>query len=229
MKKYLILIFASITNLAFAVDTDGDGLADNIEVEIGTSTTLKDTDGDGGSDNDELRIQCDPTNPNHKIVKIGEWDKTGQAINFSSRTVTLSLDGKIVEEKQRFNDNFFPIDMNPMYTKLKQRKSFRLSDEAAKKTIDEKEKYIALSPKYEEIKKLRAESSRLMKIYFANQTKENLEAWNKVRIQMVEMQNKEYEEAKSAAAYYSKPKNKVEKLEERIEELEEKIDDLEDQ
>ncbi|MBT4120596.1 MAG: hypothetical protein HOA57_02670 [Candidatus Magasanikbacteria bacterium] len=47
-----------------AVDTDGDGLSDKIEIEkLGTDPTKGDTDGDGFSDASELRNGYDPLGP----------------------------------------------------------------------------------------------------------------------------------------------------------------------
>ena len=69
-----------------------------------------------------------------------------------------------------------------------------------------------------------------MRIYNANKTKYNLEAWNKVRIPMVKLQNKEYEsvKARDMAARYSSysGRSKVEELEDRVEELENQVEDL---
>ncbi len=45
------------------VDTDGDGLTDAREAELGTDPTLVDTDGDGISDGDEVFLGTDPLNP----------------------------------------------------------------------------------------------------------------------------------------------------------------------
>ena len=53
------------------IDTDGDGLPDQVEADYGTSPTLWDTDGDGLSDGDELDIGCDPT----------EWDTDGDGLD----------------------------------------------------------------------------------------------------------------------------------------------------
>jgi hypothetical protein len=43
-------------------DSDGDGLSDSVENQIGTSPNLADTDGDGVSDYDELNRDGNPTN-----------------------------------------------------------------------------------------------------------------------------------------------------------------------
>jgi hypothetical protein len=47
-----------------SVDTDGDGLTDQEEIEIGTDPANPDTDGDGFSDGDEVTLGSDPLDPN---------------------------------------------------------------------------------------------------------------------------------------------------------------------
>lgn len=44
-------------------DTDGDGLSDAEEVDIGTDPLDADTDGDGWSDGEELDWNTDPLKP----------------------------------------------------------------------------------------------------------------------------------------------------------------------
>jgi MYXO-CTERM domain-containing protein len=44
-------------------DTDGDGIPDDVENEIGTDPTNDDTDGDGIDDGTEIEAGTDPTNP----------------------------------------------------------------------------------------------------------------------------------------------------------------------
>lgn len=46
-----------------AQDTDGDGLTDAQEAQIGTDPTRADTDGDGLTDGEEVRFGLDPLNP----------------------------------------------------------------------------------------------------------------------------------------------------------------------
>jgi len=53
-------------------DTDGDGLDDGEEVALGTDPTLTDTDGDGYADNDEIDAGSDPTDAESGIY-IGGW------------------------------------------------------------------------------------------------------------------------------------------------------------
>jgi len=56
------------------VDTDGDGLADSYEAEIGTDPESADTDGDGTNDRDELYQFTDPDDADSKPYE-GGWDR----------------------------------------------------------------------------------------------------------------------------------------------------------
>jgi hypothetical protein len=158
MKAYKLTIFAVLLPMAcIAKDTDGDGLTDDTELKIGTSINSKDSDGDGGSDYDEVRLQCDPTNSKHRIIKLEPWDKP--KTGFPSRKGTISYDGKIVERT-----DILTILSNPYERELEWRKQENERKNARKKEMDEyfksqkakteeRERYLLLSPKYEEIKK----------------------------------------------------------------------------
>jgi len=50
-------------------DTDGDGLSDSEEDDLGTDPNDPDTDGDGYEDGDEVDNNSDPTNPNDGIFE----------------------------------------------------------------------------------------------------------------------------------------------------------------
>ena len=50
-----------------AVDTDGDGLTDDREAELGTNATLADTDGDGLDDGEEVDLGTDPLYPDSDL------------------------------------------------------------------------------------------------------------------------------------------------------------------
>jgi hypothetical protein len=215
---------------SIAKDTDGDGLSDDLEQQIGTSVTLKDSDRDGGSDYDEVRLECDPTDPKHRIIKLGEWQKSNGSLNLKSRKATVSYDGKIVEKTDTMVISM-PIEHSSYFFALKNKQANKeMMSSAIQKSnayMAEREKYLELSSKYEEIKRLRSENSRLMKVYYSDKSKENLDAWNKVRLPLVELEKKEYEDAKLrvAAARYA-PKNRMEELEDRVEELEDEVDSL---
>ena len=51
------------TALGTTIDTDGDGLTDGEEINIGTDPTLADTDGDGVSDGVEVSLGSNPLDP----------------------------------------------------------------------------------------------------------------------------------------------------------------------
>jgi hypothetical protein len=53
-------------------DTDGDGLSDGEEAELGTDPVAVDTDGDGYSDASEVREDSDPLDP-QSVVYVGGW------------------------------------------------------------------------------------------------------------------------------------------------------------
>ena len=55
----------SITLLEFDFDSDGDGLADSYERELGTDPNNPDTDGDGFTDKEEVDEGTDPLDPNN--------------------------------------------------------------------------------------------------------------------------------------------------------------------
>ncbi|MBT8164389.1 MAG: calcium-binding protein [Acidimicrobiia bacterium] len=60
------------------VDTDGDGLTDGEELDLGTDPLVRDTDGDGVEDGDELTALTDPTEPPAQVGLFngatGEWN-----------------------------------------------------------------------------------------------------------------------------------------------------------
>ena len=51
-----------------AADTDGDGLSDSVEVALGTNPLLADTDGDGYSDSEEQQEGTSPNDANDQPV-----------------------------------------------------------------------------------------------------------------------------------------------------------------
>lgn len=53
-------------------DTDGDGLTDGEEVELGTDPLNPDTDGDGIPDGDEIKLKLDPTSDTTDGIKDSE-------------------------------------------------------------------------------------------------------------------------------------------------------------
>lgn len=55
-----------------SIDSDGDGLTDGQELELGTDPAKVDTDGDGYWDSDEINENHDPLDPEDRIY-IGHW------------------------------------------------------------------------------------------------------------------------------------------------------------
>ncbi len=80
MTHPLVRSFAPVALLALLcscgpvedVDTDGDGLMDSEEAELGTDLESADTDGDGYGDGDEVLEGSDPTDPDSRIY-TGGW------------------------------------------------------------------------------------------------------------------------------------------------------------
>ena len=107
-KLISILFFICFPSLLLASDLDRDGLDDETERKIGTSLTSQDSDGDGSKDGDEVNYLTNPSDPNQKIIKIGESKPTGRRYVrgngfFSSgwyeptgyeREVVVSINGK---------------------------------------------------------------------------------------------------------------------------------------
>ncbi|HLP82924.1 MAG TPA: GC-type dockerin domain-anchored protein, partial [Phycisphaerales bacterium] len=65
------------------VDTDGDGLSDSVERQLGTDSQRRDSDGDGVSDGNEARMGLDPTSARTHCRDCGptdgeaDWDNDG--------------------------------------------------------------------------------------------------------------------------------------------------------
>ena len=59
------------------VDTDGDGLTDGEEADLGTNPLVRDSDGDGTEDGDEVTAGTDPTEPPAQVALFdpvnGKW------------------------------------------------------------------------------------------------------------------------------------------------------------
>lgn len=70
----LAALLAAGCGPAGPVDTDGDGLADSYELEIGTDPEAADTDGDGHDDRTELYQFTDPEDEDDQPYE-GGWDR----------------------------------------------------------------------------------------------------------------------------------------------------------
>ena len=86
------------------VDTDGDGLLDPIEIELGTDPNDPDTDGDGLNDGDEVNTHS--TNPNDvdsddDDLSDGDEINTHNKTNRSNKNKNKELQKKIQELEVR--------------------------------------------------------------------------------------------------------------------------------
>jgi len=70
-----ILLAGCVGGSGLLADTDGDGLADSFEEEIGLDPDSSDTDGDGFSDNEEWTALSDPDNA-ESYPYTGGYDRT---------------------------------------------------------------------------------------------------------------------------------------------------------
>ncbi len=87
-------------------DSDGDGLSDERERELGTSVSLRDTDGDGSSDGQEVAVNSDPLDPSSELFELAprfcsEWNGfIGQIWNIAEFT-------NFTGQNQQLNLNLF--------------------------------------------------------------------------------------------------------------------------
>lgn len=92
-----------------ALDSDGDGLLDSQEADVGTDPFNPDTDGDGLSDGEEVNLhQTDPLNPD------SDWDglKDGSEV-LSHRTDPTNQDtdgGGVADGHEVIEDGTNPLD-----------------------------------------------------------------------------------------------------------------------
>lgn len=61
--------------IAVAIDTDGDGMPDDIEKRLGTSPDEADTDGDGYKDTEEILAGYNPLGPGKKTTELSPIEK----------------------------------------------------------------------------------------------------------------------------------------------------------
>jgi thiol-disulfide isomerase/thioredoxin len=76
-----ILPDTAVTEPPNETDSDGDGLTDAEEIELGTNPEVSDTDGDGYLDGDEVFEGKDPKDPESRIY-IGNWPYNRDKDNF---------------------------------------------------------------------------------------------------------------------------------------------------
>jgi hypothetical protein len=242
MHKTLIFLLVIFSSFSYASDIDRDGLEDETERKIGTLVTSKDTDGDGSTDGDEVNYQTDPLNPNHKILKIGESKPTGRRYVagrglFSKgyyeptgyeREVVVSFNDKIENKKINYLSSMqrdvFLLKLESSYQDKKRKENLTA---IFRKTDEERKIAIARSPRYEEIKKMRLENSRLKKVYEISNSLVDKNAYIEHKKSLLSLENKEYEIYKYPAIGYSHG-NDYDDLEDKVEELEDKVSDYED-
>lgn len=80
------------------VDTDGDGLTDDVEAGLGTDPGNPDTDGDGISDGDEVTLGTNPLNPLSPVQPVPppplvQWQPTALTSPRDQPEATLYVDG----------------------------------------------------------------------------------------------------------------------------------------
>ena len=68
-------------DLIEVVDTDGDGLNDDAEIEFGTDPNNPDSDGDGLNDGEEFDAGTDPNNPDSDGDGLSDSDEIQQGTN----------------------------------------------------------------------------------------------------------------------------------------------------
>jgi hypothetical protein len=103
----------SLSPVAIAFDSDGDGLPDDVEKRLGTNPNNKDTDSDGYSDAEEVRLGTDPLDPlNGKIkTELSGVDKAlagGKPLEqpkYVASTANTSLSVQKVESVKVENNN----------------------------------------------------------------------------------------------------------------------------
>lgn len=87
-------------------DTDGDGLTDEEESRIGTSTTLRDTDGDGSIDYEEVRVMhTDPLFFNTQTVTLVASPPENPTESPSNPVVDSDNDGLTDQDEVRYQTN----------------------------------------------------------------------------------------------------------------------------
>lgn len=97
MKKLILLFLMSIlfsahqVSAAVIVDTDKDGLGDDIELKLGTDTQFVDTDGDGYTDGEEVANGYNPLvgDNNQSVGRKVEVDLNTQQMKYYFNNVLI--------------------------------------------------------------------------------------------------------------------------------------------
>jgi len=92
-----------------AIDTDGDGLTDQEELQLGTDPKNPDTDGDGLTDGEEVKVyKTDPLNPDTDYDALTDGDEV-----YKYQTSPLERDtdkGGVADGHEVIEDSTNPLD-----------------------------------------------------------------------------------------------------------------------
>ena len=92
-----------------ALDTDGDGLTDQEELQLGTDPKNPDTDGDGLTDGEEVKVyKTDPLNPDTDYDALTDGDEV-----YKYKTSPLERDtdkGGVADGHEVIEDGTNPLD-----------------------------------------------------------------------------------------------------------------------
>ena len=91
------------------IDSDGDGLLDSEEAELGTDPFNPDTDGDGLSDGEEVRIhKTDPLNPDSDLDALKDG---AEVLTYHSNPLDRDTDdGGVADGHEVIEDNTDPLN-----------------------------------------------------------------------------------------------------------------------
>ena len=99
------------------VDSDGDGLTDELEKKIGTDPTKMDTDGDGLSDYSEVNYDGDPTgyNPALDMNPLAiDTDKDGFVDGYDGKVLLSDYPTGIDRNKDGYVDGEIALGTQPL-------------------------------------------------------------------------------------------------------------------
>lgn len=117
---------------ASSLDTDQDGLADEIEARVfGTNANLADTDGDGFADGEEIRTGHDPNKGVKARLKDADADNDGLfdrlEIMFATNPLIKDTDGDGFTDGEEVKNGYDPLD--PAAKNLEKRIRVDLSEQ----------------------------------------------------------------------------------------------------
>ncbi|MEK7557757.1 MAG: L,D-transpeptidase family protein [Patescibacteria group bacterium] len=116
LAVFIIILFIALPVLANnIVDTDNDGLSDEIEVNLYKTDPQKvDTDGDGYNDGDEVKNNYSPLNPKKVKMKDNDYDHDGLSdemeIKFKTNLTNPDTDGDGYKDGDEINKGYDPLN-----------------------------------------------------------------------------------------------------------------------